>query len=128
MRKDKTVLNVEQNVMAAGGSLYDVLTTSPGVKLVNDEILYRGGQKALIAIDGKPVLLSGDELINFLKNYQSSSISQVELIDNPGGKYEASAGGGMINIILKKNKELGSNASVTASGGIRAEIQVGYRI
>ena len=117
VRKDKTVLNVEQNVMAGGGSLYDVLATSPGVKLVNDEILYRGGQKALIAIDGKPVLLSGDELINFLKNYQSSSISQVELIDNPGGKYEASAGGGMINIILKKNKELGSNASVNASGG-----------
>lgn len=117
VRKDKTVLNVEQNVMAAGGSLYDVLTTSPGVKLVNDEILYRGGQKALIAIDGKPVLLSGDELINFLKNYQSSSISQIELIDNPGGKYEASAGGGMINIILKKNKELGSNASINTSGG-----------
>jgi iron complex outermembrane recepter protein len=116
--KDKTVLNVEQNVMAAGGSLYDVLTTSPGVKLVNDEILYRGGQKALIAIDGKPVLLTGDELINFLKNYQSSSISQIELIDNPGGKYEASAGGGMINIILKKSRELGSNASITASGGI----------
>ncbi len=123
--KDKTVLNVEQNVMAAGGSLYDVLTTSPGVKLVNDEILYRGGQKALIAIDGKPVLLSGDELINFLKNYQSSSISQIELIDNPGGKYEASAGGGMINIILKKNKELGSNASVTASGGIGQKYKSG---
>jgi len=117
VRKDKTVLNVEQNVMAAGGSLYDVLTTSPGVKLVHDEILYRGGQKALIAIDGKPVLLSGDELINFLKNYQSSSIGQIELINNPGGKYEASAAGGLINIILKKKKELGSYASVTASGG-----------
>ncbi len=120
--KDKTVLNVEQNVMAAGGSLFDVLTTSPGVKVNGSDILYHGGQKALIAIDGKPVLLTGDELVNFLKNYQSSSISQIELIDNPGGKYEASASGGMINIILKKNTELGSNFSVSQSGGIGQKI------
>src|SRR5581483_3338979 len=113
---DKTVLNVDQNVMAAGNSLYDVLTTSPGVKVTNDEILYRSGQRAMIAIEGKPVLLSGDELVNFLKNYQSSSISQIELVDNPGGKYEASAAGGMINIILKKNKSEGSYFSFSGSG------------
>ena len=113
--KDKTVLNVEQNVMAAGGSLFDVLTTSPGVKVNGSDILYHGGQKALIAIDGKPVLLIGDELVNFLKNYQSSSISQIELIDNPGSKYEASAAGGMINIILKKNTNLGSNFNISQS-------------
>jgi len=112
---DKTVLNVEQNITAAGNSLYDVLTTSPGVKVTGGDILYHGGQKALIAIDGKPVLLTGDELVNFLKNYQSSSISQIELIDNPGGKYEASASGGMINIILKKNKNLGSNFGLSES-------------
>ncbi|MBS1501018.1 MAG: TonB-dependent receptor [Bacteroidetes bacterium] len=115
---DKTVLNVDQNIMAAGSSLYDVLITSPGVKINNSDILYHGGQKALIAIDGKPVLLSGDELVNFLKNYQSSSISQIELIDNPGPKYEASTSGGMINIILKKNTGLGSNFSISQSAGL----------
>jgi iron complex outermembrane receptor protein len=116
VRSDKTVLNVEQNIMAAGASLYDVLSTSPGVKVVNDDIIYRGGQKALIAINGKPVLLTGEELVNFLKNYQSSSISQIELIENPEARYGASAGGGMINIILKKKKEPGSNFIVTGSG------------
>ncbi len=116
IRSDKTVLNVEQNIMASGASLYDVLSTSPGVKVVNDEVLYHGGQKALIAINGKPVLLTGEELSNFLKNYQSSSISQIELIDNPGAKYDAAgSAGGMINIILKKNKEHGSNVSLTES-------------
>ncbi|HVS93935.1 MAG TPA: outer membrane beta-barrel protein [Mucilaginibacter sp.] len=115
---DKTVLNVDQNIMASGSSLYDVLITSPGVKMNNSDILYHGGQKALIAIDGKPVLLSGDELVNFLKNYQSSSISQIELIDNPASKYEASTSGGMINIILKKNTGLGSNFSISQSAGL----------
>ncbi|HVV54355.1 MAG TPA: outer membrane beta-barrel protein [Mucilaginibacter sp.] len=115
---DKTVLNVEQNMVASGSSLYDVLVTAPGVKIVDDEILYRGGQKALIAINGKPVLLTGDELINLLKNYQSSNVSQIELIDNPGSRYDASAGGGMINIILKKNKNEGSSASVSQSAAV----------
>ncbi|HEX3385046.1 MAG TPA: outer membrane beta-barrel protein, partial [Mucilaginibacter sp.] len=115
---DKTVLNVEQNITAAGNSLYDVLASSPGVKVNNGDILYHGGQKALIAIDGKPVLLTGEELVNFLKNYQSSSISRIELVDNPGAKYEASAAGGMINIILKKNTGLGSNFSVSQSAGL----------
>lgn len=112
---DKTVLNVDRNIMAAGTSLYDVLTTSPGVKVLDDQILYKGGQKALIAIDGKPVLFTGDELATFLKNYQSSSISRIELIDNAGSKYGASGSGGMINIILKKNVNLGSNFGITQS-------------
>lgn len=112
---DKTVLNVDRNIMAAGTSLYDVLTTSPGVKVMDDQILYRGGQKVLIAIDGKPVLLTGEELVNLLKNYQSSSVSRIELIDNAGSKYGASGSGGMINIILKKNKDIGSSLGVSQS-------------
>ena len=42
---NKTVLNLDQNITAAGASLYDVLSSSPGVKVQNDEVLYRGGQK-----------------------------------------------------------------------------------
>src|SRR6185312_14457957 len=49
------------------------------------------------------------------------SISRIELIDNPGGKYEASASGGMINIILKKNTSLGSNFSFSQSAGFEED-------
>jgi len=115
VKKDKSVLNVEQNIMASGASLYDILSTSPGVKIVNDEVLYHGGQKALIAINDKPVLLSGEELTNFLKNYQGSSISQIELIDNAGAKYGSTGSGGMINVILKEKKSRGANVSFTES-------------
>jgi len=115
VKKDKSILNVEQNIMASGASLYDILSTSPGVKIVNDEVLYHGGQKALIAINGKPVLLSGEELINFLKNYQGSGIGRIELIDNAGAKYGSTGSGGMINIILKEKKSEGSNLSFTES-------------
>jgi len=118
VKANKSVLNVDQNIMAAGSSLLDLLNTSPGIKVINDEILYRGGQKAMIAINGKPVLLTGEELMNLLRNYQSSSISQIELIDNAGVKYGAAAGGGMINIILKAKKDVGSTVSFTESAAV----------
>ena len=117
VRPDRTVLNVDRNIVASGSTVYDLLRTAPGVKIVNDEVL-KGGQKALITINGKPVLLSGEELINLLRNYQSSTVSQVELIDNSSAKYDAAGGGGMINIILKKNKNIGSNVGITASGAL----------
>lgn len=114
---DKTVLNVDQNVMAAGNSVYELLQTAPGVKVSDDKILYKSGQKALIAINGRPVNLPDEQLANLLKGYQSSAISQVELIQNPSAKYDAASAGGVINIILKKNKDLGVNASVIESAG-----------
>ncbi|HTI58192.1 outer membrane beta-barrel family protein [Mucilaginibacter sp.] len=117
VRPDRTVLNVDRNIVASGSTVYDLLRTAPGVKIVNDEVL-KGGQKALITINGKPVSLSGEELINMLRNYQSSTVSQVELIDNSSAKYDAAGGGGMINIILKKNKNIGSNVGLTASGAV----------
>lgn len=115
VKKDKSVLNVEQNITAAGASLYDILNSSPGVKIVNDEVLYHGGQRALIAINDRPVLLTGEELTNFLKNYQGSSISRIELFDNAGAKYGSTGSGGMINVILKEKKTAGSNVSFTES-------------
>ena len=111
----KKVINVDQVITAGGNSVYELLASTPGVKVMDDQIMLRGSQKALIAIDGKTVQMTGEELVNLLKNYQGSSVSQIELIDNPGAKYDAAAGGGMINIIMKRNKELGSKFTLTQS-------------
>jgi len=110
---DKTVLNVDRSILSAGNSVLDILTTAPGVRVRDNSILFKGGQKALIAINGKPVgNLTDDQLADLLKSYQSNMISQVELIANPSAKYDASGGGGVINIILKKSKDLGFRASI----------------
>ncbi|GAA4327938.1 outer membrane beta-barrel family protein [Mucilaginibacter gynuensis] len=127
VRPDKTVLNVDKSIVASGNSILDVLRTAPGVKVMNDEVIFKGGQKALIAINGKTVLLSGDQLSDLLKSYQSANVSQVELISNPSAKYDA-AGGGLINIVLKKNKELGLRVSVfeSASIGDKYKLNTGF--
>jgi iron complex outermembrane receptor protein len=134
VKPDKTVLNVDRSILAAGNSAFDILNTAPGVRIVDNQILLKGGQKALIAIDGKSLGYMNDEqLAEILKSYQSSMISQVELIENPSAKYDAAGGGGVINIILKKDKSLGFNGSITenAAAGqdykLNTAINLNYR-
>jgi iron complex outermembrane receptor protein len=117
-RTNKTVLNIDQNILATGNSVFDILSLAPGVKVSNDVVLFKGGQKPLFAINGKPVTLTDEQLAGMLKSMQSNMVSQVELIDNPSAKYDAASSGGMINIILKKNKLLGSSLGIFESAAI----------
>lgn len=115
VRPDKTVLNVDRSILATGNSVFDILNTAPGVRVIENSITLKGGQKALVAINGKPIgQLSDEQLADLLKSYQSSMISQIEIINNPPARYDA-AGGGVINIILKKSKDYGFKANITES-------------
>ena len=116
VKPGKTVLNVDKSILASGNSVFDILSTAPGVRIVDNQVLLKGGQKALVAINGKAIGQMNDEqLADMLKSYQSGMISQIELIENPSAKYDAAGGGGVINIILKKNKETGFKANITES-------------
>lgn len=134
VKPDKTVLNVDRSILAAGNSVFDILSTAPGVRILDNGVYVKGGVKALVAIDGKPVgQLSDEQLADLLKSYQSSMISQIEIISNPSAKYQAS-GGGVINIILKKSKDYGFKANITESAAVGQDyklnsgINLDYRI
>lgn len=118
IRSDKTVLNVEKGVVATGTSALDILSSAPGVRIGNDgEVKYKGGQKALVMINGKPTYLATQDLANQLGNLQGGDIESIELIANPSAKYDAGGTGGVINIILKKGKNVGLNGSLNAGAG-----------
>ncbi|RTZ49669.1 hypothetical protein EJ377_04765 [Chryseobacterium arthrosphaerae] len=59
--------------------------------------------------------LSGSELITYLKSLRSENIEKIEVITTPPAKYEAQGNSGLINIVLKKNQNLGWNGSITSS-------------
>ena len=80
----------------------------------NNNISIIGRQSALITIDGKSTNLTGDDLASVLKGIQSNTIDYIELITGGSAKYDAS-GGGVINIVLRKGKNNGANASVTGT-------------
>jgi iron complex outermembrane receptor protein len=119
VKPGKIILNVQNSVLADGNSAYDILRQSPGVHLGNDKesLSVIGRQPALITIDGRPTNLTGDDLNNMLRGMQSSTVDQIEVISSTSARYDAS-GGGIINIVLKKGKNVGTNGTFTAGAGM----------
>jgi len=113
-RIDRVVYNVENSIMASGGSAWEALTKAPGVQTTSEGAVKANNKGATVYMDGKPVRLSGDDLAAYLQSIPSANIAQIEVMPNPSSKYEAQ-GGAVINIVSKKIKADGFNVSV--SGG-----------
>lgn len=112
---DKTVFNVENTINATGTSGFELLRKAPGVVIDNnDNLIVEGKSGVLIYIDGKQSFLSGSDLSNYLKTIQASDIEAIEIITQPSSKYDAAGNAGIINIKLKKNKNFGTNGTVSS--------------
>ena len=111
---DKTVFNVQSSLSATGTTGFELLRKAPGVIIDNAEnVILEGKTGVLMYIDGKPSVLSGQDLTNFLKTLQASDIEAIEIITHPSSKYDAAGNAGIINIKLKKDKRFGTNGTVS---------------
>lgn len=116
---DRIVVNVENSIVSSGSTALEVLEKAPGVTIdrQNDQIQLKGKSGVIVYIDGKQTYLSQQEVSNLLKNTPSDNIASIEIITNPGSKYDAAGNSGIINIKMKKNRNFGTNGSVILSGG-----------
>ena len=115
---DKTVINPEASITNAGATIMDVLEKSPGITVARDgNIIMKGKPAVTVLIDGKPTQLSGADLQAYLSGISASQVDVIELIENPGAKYDASGNAGIINIKMKSNKLKGFNGSMNLSVG-----------
>jgi iron complex outermembrane receptor protein len=111
---DKTVFNVENTLNATGTSGFELLRKAPGVVIDNnDNLIVEGKGGVMIYIDGKQSYLTGADLTNFLKTIQASDVESIEIITQPSSKYEAAGNAGIVNIKLKKNKNYGTNGTLS---------------
>lgn len=115
---DRTVMNVENSVLAAGNSAMEILQRAPGVTVDKDDnISLKGKQGVTVMINDKLTYLTSAQLATLLRSTDGSTIKSIELITNPSAKYDASGNSGIINIKLKKNKQAGTNGSLAAGAG-----------
>jgi iron complex outermembrane receptor protein len=116
---DRTVMNVENSVLAAGNNALEILERAPGVTIDKDDnISLKGKQGVTVMINDKLTYLSAAQLSALLRSTDGSTIQSIEIITNPSSKYDASGNSGIINIKLKKNKQTGTNGSITAGAGM----------
>ncbi|RFS26930.1 TonB-dependent receptor [Chitinophaga silvatica] len=117
-RMDKKVYSVANNISQAGGSILQAMQNLPGVTVQDGKVQLRGNDKVVVLIDGKQTALTGFGSQTALDNIPSSAIERIEIINNPSSKYDANGNAGIINIIMKKNKEEGFNGKVGLATGL----------
>lgn len=111
---DRTVMNVEGSVLAAGNTAMEILARAPGVTVDKDDnISLKGKQGVTVMINDKLTYLTAAQLATLLRSTDGNTIKSIEIITNPSAKYDAAGNSGIINIKLKKNSQSGTNGSVT---------------
>ena len=118
VKPDRTVFNVEGTINSAGDDALGLLRKAPGVLVDNNNnisVLSRSG--VLIYVDGKRLPLSGDDLTAYLSSMPAEQIDRMDIITNPGAKYEAEGNAGIIDIRMKRDKSHGMNGSLSGSVG-----------
>ncbi|HBQ59465.1 MAG TPA: hypothetical protein DD671_07520, partial [Balneolaceae bacterium] len=87
----------------------------------------RGNQGVQILINGRPsnLVRNGTEA---LSSIPASMIEEVKIITNPSARYSADGTGGIIDIILVDDAQLGFNGSVRANAGYPQDYGLGANL
>ncbi len=116
---DRKVYNVANDLQATTGSAADILNTLPSVDVDADgNVSLRGNGKVMILIDGRPsAQLSGSKSGDGLLQFAANNIEKIEVMTNAPAEYGAEGTGGVINLITKKGRTIGSSGSVSLNEG-----------
>ena len=115
---DRKTFNVGQDVMSKTGSVSELLQNVPSVQVdIDGNVSLRGSGNVMFLINGKPSALMGANRAAVLQQMPASSIEKIEIITNPSAKYKPDGTSGIINLVLKKDKNLGLNGLISANAG-----------
>lgn len=119
VKQGQVIFNVAQSINTVGISTLELLRKTPNVLIDNaGNIRLMGRTGANVAINGKILPVTGADLTAYLQTIQTDQIESIALITEPGAQFDAVGTSGVINIILKKNSELGSNGSFSSGYSI----------
>ncbi len=105
---DRKIYNVEKDISASGGSAVDIMKNIPSLAVDIDGNVTLRNAPPTIFVDGRPTTLTLDQI-------PADEIESVEIITNPGAKFDASGGvSGILNIVMKKNRKPGYNGAIRA--------------
>ena len=112
---DKLTYNLEEDPESVTSTTLDMLRKVPMVTVDGDDnIQLKGSSNFKIYMNGKPSNLITNNPGDVLKSMPASSIKNIEVITEPGAKYDAEGVGGIINIITKSALE-GYTATIRAN-------------
>jgi len=127
---DKSVVDPEP-LAASSTNAYETVEKVPGIFIDQDGNIYLNGlTPAGVQINGRDLKMSASDIAILLKSLPPNSIQKIELIRTPSAKYDASGGGGLVNIVLMKGVKLGVNGSLNTgfAQGVYGNQFIGFNL
>ena len=114
MEADKMTYSVKDDVESKTMTVLDMLRKVPMVAVDGqDNITVNGSSSFKIFVDGKPNPMLSSNASTILKAMPASAVSSIEVVTNPGAKYDAEGAGGVLDIKM-------ANAMMGSAGGPQA--------
>ena len=114
---DKLTYSAKDDPESSTSNVLDLLRKVPLITVDGeDEIQLKGSSNFKIYLNGKPSNMVSNNPSQVLKSMPANSVKDVEVITDPGAKYDAEGVGGIINIVTDKRVDDGYSGSVGANG------------
>jgi hypothetical protein len=120
---DRNSFTVKDMPSTSGGTAVDVLRNVPAVEVDGDNnVSLRGNPNVVVQINGRVSPMRGQQLGNFLAQLPANIVAKVEVVSNPSAKNDPEGLGGIVNIVLKQQADLGTSGGLTAGGGSTGQV------
>ena len=121
MEVDKMSYNVADDADSKASTVLDMLRKVPMVTVDGqDNISVNGSSSFKVYVDGKPNVMFSSNPSMIFKAMPATAVKSIEVVTNPGAKYDAEGAGGVLNIVL--NKQTAGAASMNGyNGTLRAQ-------
>ena len=126
---DKLSYDVKNDEDAKASTVLDMLRKVPMVSVDGeDNITVNGSSSFKVYVDGKPNMMMSSAPSQVFKSMPASMVKSIEVVTNPGAKYDAEGGAGVLNIVMNKEMMtmMGGGESLNGYNGT-LRVQAGNR-
>lgn len=124
---DKTVYSLADDPDAETNTLLEILRKVPLVSVDSEEkIRVNGTASFQIYLNGKPSNMLSNHPAEILRGIPAHTIKKIEVITDPGARYDAEGVSGILNIVTKKAELEGYNVNLNATWMNRMKVVGGF--
>jgi outer membrane receptor protein involved in Fe transport len=127
---DKITYDAEQDPESKSSTVLDMLRKVPMVTVDGqDNIQLKGASNFKFFLNGKPTNMFNNNPGMILKSIPANMVKTVEVITQPGAKYDAEGVGGIINIVtVQQSSAKGYSATINGQGSSRGSYGGGLNL
>ena len=121
MDVDKMSYNVAEDEDSKSYTVLDMLRKVPMVTVDGqDNISVNGSSSFKVYVDGLPNVMFSSNPSMVFKSMPASAVKSIEVVTNPGAKYDAEGAAGVLNIVMNKQNLQAAESMNGYNGTIRA--------